>query len=71
MLDWIDETNLPIDSLRIDSTVVKSNIPDPMDSQMLNDGVRVLSRMMSKSLCTTGIKIRFSDQRKKSKSLSF
>ena len=71
MLDWIDEKNLSIDSLRIDSTVVKSNIPDPMDSQMLNDGVRVLSRMMSKSLCTTGIKIRFSDQRKKSKSLSF
>ena len=71
MLGWIDEKNLSIDSLRIDSTVVKSNIPDPMDSQMLNDGVRVLSRMMSKSLCTTGIKIRFSDQRKKSKSLSF
>ena len=71
MLDWIDEKNLSIDSLRIDSTVVKSNIPDPMDSQMLNDGVRVLSRMMSKSLCTTGIKIRFCDQRKKSKSLSF
>ena len=42
MLDWIDEKNLSIDSLRIDSTVVKSNIPDPMDSQMLNDGVRVL-----------------------------
>ena len=71
MLDWIDEKTLSIDSLRIDSTVVKSNIPDPVDSQMLNDGVRVLSRMMSKTYVATGIKLRFTDQRKKSKSLSF
>ena len=71
MLDWIYEKTLSIDSVRIDSTVVKSNIPKPLDSQMLNDGVRVLSRMMSKTHVATGIKLRFTDQRKKSKSLSF
>jgi len=71
MLEWIDEGALSVDSLRIDSTVVKSNIPNPLDSQMLNDGVRVLSRMMSKTHAATGIKFRFTDQRKKSKSLSF
>lgn len=71
MLHWLEENTLSLDSLRIDTTVVESNIADPLDSQMLNDGVRVLSRMMSKSLIHTGIKLRFTDQRKKSKSLSF
>ena len=71
MLQWTDEKTLSLDSLRIDSTVVKSNIAPPLDSQMLDDGVRVLSRMMSKSQAATGIKLRFTDQRKKSKSLSF
>jgi len=37
---------LSIDSLCIDSTVVLSNIHAPSDSQLLNDGIRVLSRMM-------------------------
>ena len=71
MLDWIDEKKLSIDSLRIDSTVVKSNIPDPMDSQMLNDGVRVLSRMMYKESLYNGHQDTFSDQRENSNSLSF
>lgn len=71
MLSWIGEETLSLDSLRIDSTVVESNIAKPSDSQLLNDGVRVLSRMMSKSGDKTGVKLRFTDQRKKSKSLSF
>jgi len=71
MFSWLEESTLSLESLRIDSTVVEGNIADPMDSQMLNDGVRVLSRMMSKSHITTGVKLRFVDQRKKSKSLSF
>lgn len=71
MLDWIDEQTLSLDSLRIDSTVTESNIADPLDSQLLNDGVRVLSRMMATSQRTTGVKLKFSDQRKRSKSLSF
>lgn len=71
MLCWAEEQTLSLDSLRIDSTVVESNIADPLDSQLLNDGVRVLSRMMASSLSTTGVKHRFVDQRKKAKSLSF
>ena len=71
MLHWLGEKTLSLDSLRIDSTVVESNIADPLDSQLLDDGVRVLSRMMAKSREITGVKHRFVDQRKKSKSLAF
>lgn len=71
MLHWLEERTLSLDTVRIDSTVTESNIADPLDSQLLNDGVRVLSRMMASSQSTTGVKHRFTDQRKKSKSLSF
>jgi IS5 family transposase len=37
---------LDIEQLRIDSTVVKSNIAPPLDSQLLDDGIRVLSRCL-------------------------
>ena len=60
-----------MEKLRIDSTVVASNIAPPSDSQLLNDGVRVLSRLLAKSKDATGVKIRFMDQRRSSKSLSF
>jgi len=60
-----------LDWLRIDSTVTDSNIATPSDSQLLNDGVRVLSRLMSQSRNVTGVKIRFTDQRKRSKSLAY
>jgi IS5 family transposase len=43
-LDWLEKGHLRMDKLRIDSTVVASNITSPSDSQILNDGVRVLSR---------------------------
>lgn len=62
---------ISLEMIRIDSTVVNSNIVEPSDSQLLNDGVRVLSRLLTKSRDITGIKIRFTDQRKKSKSLAF
>jgi IS5 family transposase len=68
---WIDQGDLDMDTLRIDSTVVKSNILDPKDSQLLDDGVRVLSRLMFQSKQRTGVKLRFCDQRKKFKSLAF
>lgn len=71
MLHWVEEQALSLDSLRIDSTVSESNIANPLDSQLLNDGVRVLSRMMATTQRTTGVKLRFTDQRKRSKSLSF
>lgn len=68
---WIDQGDLSLDKLRIDSTVVDSNIAPPRDSQLLDDGVRVLSRLMSYSKTRTDVKIRFVDQRKRSKSLAF
>lgn len=69
--DWIDQGALSLDALRIDSTVVDSNIAPPLDSQLLNDGVRVLSRLMANSKKITKVKIRFVDQRKPAKSLAF
>jgi IS5 family transposase len=70
-IDWFEKGYLSLDMLRIDSRVVASNIAPPSDSQMLNDGVRVLSRYLAKNANMTGYKIRFTNQRKKSKSLAF
>jgi len=69
--DWLKSGDLSPLKLRIDSTVVKSNIAPPSDSQILNDGVRVLSRLLATSQQASGIKLRFVDQRKASKSLAF
>jgi len=71
MAQWVVQDKLSIDTLRIDSTVVQSNILSPRDSQLLDDGVRVLSRLMAQSRQRTGVKLRFCDQRKRSKSLAF
>lgn len=68
---WHLQGDLSVDTLRIDSTVTQSNILDPRDSQLLDDGVRVLSRSMFQSRDLTGAKIRFCDQRKRSRSLAF
>ena len=62
---------ISMNNLRIDSTVVESNIAPPSDSQLLNDCIRVLSRTMAKSKTITGIKLRFTDQRKAAKTLAF
>ena len=67
----IEDGVISVDKLRIDSTVTASNIAPPSDSQLLADSIRVLSRLMSQSKELTGVKIRFTDQRKKSKSLSY
>jgi len=69
--DWLEKGTLSLEKLRIDSTVVASNIAPPSDSQLLNDSVRVLSRALAKSREETGLKIRFTDKRKASKSLAF
>jgi len=71
MSEWIEQGELSVEAVRIDSTVVDSNIAPPLDSQLLDDGVRVLSRLMSKSNQMSGVKIRFCDQRKRLKSLAF
>ena len=71
MSQWVNEGEVSLEALRIDSTVVQSTIAPPSDSQLLTDGVRVLSRLMSCSKTRTGVKVRFVDQRKRSKSLAF
>lgn len=68
---WIADKSISLNRLRIDSTVVSSPVAPPSDSQLLSDGIRVLSRGLSKSKMVTGEKIRFTDQRKPSKSLAF
>lgn len=69
--NWLKTGKISLQQLRIDSTVVASSIAPPSDSQMLNDGVRVLSRYLAKSRDITGVKIRFTDKRRASKSLAF
>ena len=60
-----------MDALRIDSTVVLRNIHPPSDSSLLYDGIRVLSRKMAKCKESLGVKLRFTNQRKRAKSLEF
>lgn len=67
----LDQGVISLDALRIDSTVVASDIAPPSDSQLLNDAVRVMSRLLATSHSQTGVKIRFTDQRKSAKSLAF
>jgi|CXWK01.1.fsa_nt_gi IS5 family transposase len=57
--------------VRIDSTVVATNIHEPSDSSLLCDGIRILTRLMvnaKKKLKVPGID--FTDQRKPAKSLA-
>lgn len=67
----LNQGAIDLEKLRIDSTVIASNITTPSDSQLLNDAVRVISRLMAKSREKTGSKFRFTDQRKAAKSLAF
>lgn len=63
--------SIDIGSIRIDSSVVKSNIVSPSDSQLLNDGIRVLSRLLAKSKDETGYAVNFVDHRKAARTLAF
>jgi len=65
-----EQGQLDVRCLRVDSSVVKSNIAPPLDSQLLDDGIRVLSRLFAKSGDCTGVKLRLTDYRKRSKSLA-
>lgn len=69
--NMLDTGMASLDKLRIDSTVVASHIAPPSDSRLLNDGVRVISRLLAKSKTETGLNIRFIDKRKAAKSLAF
>jgi IS5 family transposase len=65
-----DDGYVEAEVLRMDSTVVQSHISPPLDSQLLDDGIRVLSRYFAKSQGTTGVKLRLTDHRKASRSLA-
>jgi len=68
---WHDQGLLDCDHIRIDSTVVETNIAPPSDSGLLDDSIRVLSRQLAICHRETGFKVRFTDQRKQSKRLAF
>lgn len=70
-IKWVDDGTIDPAITRIDSTVVNSNIAEPSDSQLLDDGIRVLSRSLSRSKIKTGVSIKYNDKRKESKSLSY
>jgi IS5 family transposase len=53
--------------VRIDCTVVESNIHKPLDSLQLFDAVRVIARLLTKARDDFGIKIVFSDHRRRAK----
>lgn len=65
-----EEGTIDIDLLRLDSTAVKSHIAPPLDSHLLDDGIRVLNRYFAKSRDCTGVKLRLTDNRKKFRSLA-
>lgn len=71
LLAWYQDGFVDPEKIRVDATVTSSNIVPPSDSQLLNDSVRVLSRLLKKSQQPTGIKIQFEDQRAAAKSLAF
>ena len=56
--------------MRLDSTVVKSHIAPPSDSRLLDDGIRVLSRLYAQSRDRTDVKLRLVDYRKRSRKLA-
>ena len=59
------------EQVRIDSTVVETNIDGPSDSSLLSDEIRILTRLMvnaRKKLNVPGIE--FTDRRKPAKSLA-
>lgn len=56
------------DKLRIDATVVESNIHHPTDSELLWDCVRVLTRLMKKARIIVGAEVlRVNDRRRRAK----
>ena len=68
---WYKQGAIDDTKVRIDSTVVEADIAPPSDSQLLNDCIRVLSRQLATCHRQTGLKVRFTDQRKKAKRLRF
>jgi transposase, IS5 family len=53
--------------LRIDCTVVESNIHEPTDSSLLWDSVRVLTRLLHRAKDDFGLRVSFQDHRRRAK----
>jgi len=53
--------------VRIDCTVVQSNIHDPLDSSLLFDSVRVLTRLLCKARGNFGLRISFTNHTRRAK----
>ena len=68
---WHSRADLDLSTIRIDSTVVNSDIASPSDSRLLGDGVRVLSRYLAKCGEQTGHKVRSVDYRKRARKQVF
>lgn len=68
---WHHGGDIDLSAVRIDSTVVRSDIAPPSDSRLLDDAVRVLSRYLEKCYSQTGHKVRFRDHTRRSKKLAF
>lgn len=57
--------------VRVDSTVVETNIHAPSDSSLLSDGIRILTRLMAEAKCSLGVPgIVFTDNRKRARGLA-
>ena len=70
-VQWHDRGHIDSTQVRIDSTVVDANIAAPSDSKLLDDSIRVLSRHLATCQRHTGLKLRITDQRRKSRRLAF
>lgn len=70
-IDWHQEGLIKTDKIRIDSTVIETDIASPSDSGLLDDSIRVLSRQLAICHRKTGLKVRIKDQRAKAKKLRF
>ena len=53
--------------VRVDTTVVKSNIHTPLDSNLLSDGVRVMTRVMGRMRAMLGSEVKFSDRTRRAR----
>lgn len=53
--------------VRVDTTVVKSNIHAPLDSNLLSDGVRVMTRVMGKTRERFGSEVNYPDRTRRAR----
>jgi len=68
LVDYADEEKIEKGrEVRIDCTVVESNIHEPTDSSLLWDSVRVLTRLLDRAKEDFGLRISFQDHTKRAK----